>query len=146
MPLWTSQSGLYDATEAEIPLPFSMQKSILLTVGSQKWLKIAPPTQPNMEFSWIFQQWIGKLKMPLTMGPTSGLLNCNSQTKGWCHYDSIIESHYSSLIPCTLWQIASFVAGGWKQKSWKQEQCVIFQSNSINSLLCTCRPCCAWQK
>lgn len=80
-----------------------VKTSIVMTVGSQKWLKMAPPTQPNMEFS-SYQQWIGKLKMPLMMKQTSGLLSCNSQTTGWCHYDSIIHSHNSSLSPCTLGQ------------------------------------------
>lgn len=105
----------------------------------------------NQIWNLPVSKWTRKVKMPLTMKPwISGLLKGYSQTNGWRRYDSVhlyIQSFFFGwFTPCTLTQIASFVAGGWKQKGWKGEQYVIFQCNFIHSLLYTCRPCYAWQK
>lgn len=78
----------------------------------------------NQIWNLPVSKWTRKVKMPLTMKPwISGLLKGYSQTNGWRHYDSVhlyIQSFFFGwFTPCTLKQIASFVAGGWKQKGWK---------------------------
>lgn len=120
-----------------------------LSASSQTRLQMAPPTQPNMKSSCFKMNQKSQDATDhetMNLWAPKGLFTNQRVTSLRLHPSLYTVISFGWFTSCTLKQIASFVAGGWKQKGWKGEQYVIFQCNFIHSLLYTCRPCYAWQK